>query len=184
MGSLTAEGGKTRVATRVGASGVASDSITPKVAASCIYSSPSQMLGNKATCVRISARWALSADLRCLRLDPSNTLHRTMGALLGLLEVCFVRAMERVAALEGESSCSARRGRRRRQYGDLGNLRKLEAQRLQYLQARLIKQASRDDAALIWPSRPEQRATFEFERVYSGSGGSSLRRQRRVPRAR
>ena len=37
---------------------------------------------------------------------------------------------------------------------------------------------------LIWPSRPEQRATFEFERVYSGPGGSSLRHQRRVRRAR
>ena len=33
-------------------------------------------------------------------------------------------------------------------------------------------------------SRPRQRATFTFERVHSGSGGSPLCHQRRVPRAR
>ena len=108
MGSLTAEGGKMRVATRAGASCVASDSVTPRVAASCICSSPSQMLGNKATCVCISARWALSTDLRCLRLDPGDTLRRMTGALPGLLAVCFVRAMEKKVAVEGESHDGAR----------------------------------------------------------------------------
>ena len=63
LASLTVEGGKMRVATRAGASGVASDSTTPRVAANCICSSPSQTLGNKATHVRILARWALSSDL-------------------------------------------------------------------------------------------------------------------------
>ena len=87
-----------------------------------------------------------------------------------------------------------------------GILQRLGAQRLQYLQARLIKQASRGAAALpfrwerkpkkrsslavffplglIWPSRPDRCATFGFEWVYSGPGGSSLRRQQRVLRAR
>ena len=37
---------------------------------------------------------------------------------------------------------------------------------------------------LIWPSWPEQRATFEFEWVYSGLRGSSLHHQWRVPHAR
>ena len=41
--------GKTRVATRAGASGMASDPATPRVAASRICSSPTQMLGNRAT---------------------------------------------------------------------------------------------------------------------------------------
>ena len=119
LGSLTVEGEKTRVDTHAGASGVALDSTTPRVANSYICSS--QTLGNKATRVRISARWALSADLRCLRLDPGDTLHRIMGALLGLLEVCFIRAMEWEVAVEGESNDGFRRGRQRRQGDDLGN---------------------------------------------------------------
>ena len=111
--------------------------------------------------MRISARWALSADLRCLRLDPGDTLRRTMGALLGLLEVCFVRAMEWVAAVEGESNDGARQGRQRGQGGDLGDLRKLEAQRLQYLQAKLIKQALRGAVALPfrWEWKPKKRSS-------------------------
>ena len=36
----------------------------------------------------------------------------------------------------------------------------------------------------IWPNWTEPCATFEFEQVHTGPGGSSLRRQRRVPRAR
>ena len=87
-----------------------------------------------------------------------------------------------------------------------GILRKLGAQRLQCPHARLIKQAlcgavvqpfrwerkpkRRSSLAIssrwaqIWPNWTEQRTTFEFERVHSGPGGSSLRRQQRVPHAR
>ena len=48
LASLEAEGGKTRVATRAGASGVALDPTAPRVAASRICSSLTQMLGNRA----------------------------------------------------------------------------------------------------------------------------------------
>ena len=91
------------MATRAGASGMASDSATPRVTARCICSSPLQMLGNKATCVCISAHQALSSDLRCLRLDPGDILRRMTGPFPGLLAVCFVRAMEKKVTVEGES---------------------------------------------------------------------------------
>ena len=56
--------------------------------------------------MRSSARWALSSDLCCLRLDPGDMLRRMTGPLPGFLEVCFIRAMEE-AAVESESRGSA-----------------------------------------------------------------------------
>ena len=49
LASLAAEGGKTRVAARAGTPGAASDPATPKVAASLMFFSPTQVLGNRAT---------------------------------------------------------------------------------------------------------------------------------------
>ena len=107
--------------------------------------------------------------------------------------------------MEGESNGCARRGRRRRRGSDLGNFAETrsttatvppgEAYKASLvrhcgptvplgMEAKEAVQLNRFFLlGLIWPSRPERCATFEFERIYSGSGGSSLRRQRRVPRA-
>ena len=71
-------------------------------------------------------------------------------------------AMEKKVAVEGESHGGARQGRRRGQGADLGDLRKLEAQRLQYLQAKLIKQAFCGAVALPfrWERKPKKRSSL------------------------
>ena len=83
-----------RVATWDGASGMASDPITPRVAACCIRAPSAKQLGNRATCLRSYARPALVSDLCRLRGDRGDTLLRTTGALPTLLVECFVRAMD------------------------------------------------------------------------------------------